>query len=63
MTPMVVLLAPLSFSHACSTLSVIWLGKPEAAARIRIASIFGLASTSRSRGWPVVRGALTDRSP
>ena len=62
-TPMVTLVAPASFSQACSALSVIWLGKPEAAPRNRIASILGLASTSRSRGSPVARGALKERSP
>ena len=42
---MVVLVAPASFSHACSALSVIWFGNPEAAPRTMMASIFGLAST------------------
>ena len=60
---MVMLVAPASFSQACSALSVIWLGKPDAAPRNRIASILGLASTSRSRGSPVARGALKERSP
>ena len=65
---MVVRLTPASLSHACSALSVIWLGKPEAAPRKRIASILGLASTSRSRGSPPARvalsvGALKARSP
>ena len=47
---MVVLVAPVSLSHACSALSVIWFGKPEAAPRMRIASIFGLASTCAKAG-------------
>src|SRR5579871_6055 len=39
-----------SLSHACSALSVTWFGKPEAAPSATSSSIFGVASTSRSRG-------------
>ena len=60
---MVVLLAPPSLSHACSALSVSWLGNPDAAPSSRMASIFGLASTWRKEGATPAVAALTDRSP
>src|ERR1700722_11961373 len=47
---MVVLLEPESLSHACSALSVIWFGNPEAPPRTRSASIFGLVRISRTPG-------------
>ncbi len=58
-----VLLEPESLSHACSALSVIWLGKPDAAPRIMMASIFGLASTSRRRGLGTAGGAAASAPP
>ncbi len=53
LNPMRVLLAPESFSQACSALSVSWFGYPDEAASTRMANIFGLASTLRNDGFAV----------
>src|SRR5580700_1490402 len=50
--PMVVLVAPVSLSHACSALSVIWLGKPKGRRGWGSRASWGSRAPGESRGGP-----------